>query len=318
MACYHPIKGWRSRTVNPSGKRSLVFNVKQAYNDMPVDVPCGQCIGCRLERSRQWAIRIMHEAQEHADNCFITLTYADEFLPEDFSLHKEHFQKFLKRLRKHADITGQKIRYFHCGEYGEKFARPHYHACIFGYDFSDKLLFRSGRRDKIYTSSILEKLWPFGYATIGKLTFESAAYVARYCTKKITGKLAEESQHYDKIDYATGEVWERLPEYNTMSLKPGIGYKWYEKYHDDVYPRDEVIIKGKKVQPPKFYDRLYELQEPVIFRKIKNSRKARSLEHISENTHERLAIREQVQLKKFEQLKRNYENELPSLLHSGH
>lgn len=305
MPCYHPLKGWRSKTVNPSGKRSIVFNVKKAYHDLPIEVPCGQCIGCRLERSRQWAIRCMHEASLHERNMFITLTYNDQNLPENGSLVKEHFQKFIKRFRKRY---GQ-IRYFHCGEYGSQFARPHYHACIFGFEFDDKKHYRTINGFRIYTSDKLAELWPFGYSTIGAVTFESAAYVARYITKKITGKLAELSGHYDVINYDTGEVTTRQEEYITMSLKPGIGEGWFDKFYDDVYPRDEIIIKGKKMKPPKYYDKLFDLVDSNMFRKIKGERIKKSLVHSSDCTYERLNIREQVQNSKFKQLIRPYETE---------
>ena len=100
MACFHPLRAYYSKQINDSGKRSLVFNLRQAYDDTSVTISCGSCIGCRLERSRQWAVRCMHEAQLYRDNCFITLTYSDLHLPEDGSLHVKHFQDFMKRFRK--------------------------------------------------------------------------------------------------------------------------------------------------------------------------------------------------------------------------
>ena len=193
-------------TVNATGKRSIVFSPNQGYRDLPLEIPCGQCIGCRLERSRQWAIRISHEASLHEHNSFITLTYNNENLPKDLSLDVTHFQKFLKRLRAHTEdpdsdlypnilSQSKKPRFFHCGEYGEKFARPHYHACMFDLDFADQKHWKTINGNKHYTSETLEKIWPFGFSTIGDVTFESAAYVARYVTKKITGKNA--LHHYN-------------------------------------------------------------------------------------------------------------------------
>ena len=136
MPCYRPIKGYRSRRLNAeTGKRPVVFNPRDGFYDQPVDLPCGQCIGCRLERSRQWAIRCVHEASLHERNCFITLTYRDECLPTNGSLDLDAFQKFMKRLRRRF---GEGVRFFHCGEYGENFGRPHYHAILFNLDFSDK------------------------------------------------------------------------------------------------------------------------------------------------------------------------------------
>ncbi len=110
MTCYSPIAGYRSRTAGTAGGYGIVFKKEQS-NGQKIEVACGQCIGCRLDKSKEWAIRCVHEAQMHEANCFITLTYNAENLPSDGSLVKEHFQKFMKRLRK---TTPQKIRYFHC------------------------------------------------------------------------------------------------------------------------------------------------------------------------------------------------------------
>ena len=170
-------------------------------------VACGQCVGCRLERSRQWAIRCVHESQMHEQNCFITLTYSDEFLPENGSLQLKHFQDFMKRLRFHV---GGGIRFFHCGEYGEENGRPHHHAIIFNHDFADKKVWKTNNGVVLYRSKILEELWPYGFATVGCVSFESAAYVARYITKKVNGDMAD--SHY----------LGREPEYITMSRRPGV------------------------------------------------------------------------------------------------
>lgn len=303
MPCFHPLHGYKSRTLNASGKRSITFNPTQGFRDLPVSVPCGQCIGCRLERSRQWAIRCVHESQLHDANCFITLTYDNDHLPKDRSLHVEHFQKFMKRLRKQY---GPGIRFFHCGEYGEKFARPHYHACLFGFDFKDKLLWKTVRGTHLFTSDSLKKLWPFGFSTIGNVTFESAAYVARYITKKITGKNAE--QHYSHIT-SDGEILERKPEYVTMSRRPGIASHWFQKYSCDVYPSDFIVLNGKKLKPPKFYDRIYEHTYPLKLQAIKIKRKQLAKTKSEHNTPWRLADREEIQVAKFKQLIRSYEND---------
>lgn len=303
MPCYNPLNGYRSQSVNSSGKRSIVFNVSQGFRDLPVTVPCGQCIGCRLERSRQWAIRCVHEASLYPKNCFITLTYAPEHVPKDGSLKKSHFQKFMKRLRK--KFPENKIRFFHCGEYGEKNDRPHYHACLFNFDFPDRELINT-RGAKLYISKTLQKLWPYGFSTIGDVTFESAAYVARYITKKVTGKRA--LYHYHLID-SQGEILaERLPEYITMSRRPGIARDWYEKFKDDVFPHDFVVLKEKKLKPPKYYDKLLEQTSPSAAQKIKNLRKALASLHSENNTHERLLVREEVQHHKLKKLKRSYES----------
>lgn len=303
MPCYKPISGYRSQTINPNGKRNIVFTKRTGYIDLPIQIPCGQCIGCRLERSRQWAIRCAHEASLYDNNCFITLTYNNENLPENKSLNLKHFQDFMKRLRKKF---GAKIRFFHCGEYGEKFQRPHYHACIFNFDFPDKKLFNEVRGNRLYTSETLQSLWTFGFSTIGSVTFESAAYVARYITKKITGKLAE--SHYETM-LPDGELIQRTPEYTTMSRRPGIAKEWFQKFSKDIYPDDFVIIRGKKLKPPKYYDTQYEIYAPEELEKIKHLRKNNGLKHKPNNTRDRLAVREFIQQEKFSRLKRSYEND---------
>jgi hypothetical protein len=299
------MKGWKSFDVNASGKRSITFDKKRGLPHEPLEIPCGQCIGCRLEYSRQWAIRLMHEKRMHQESCFLTLTYKDENLPQHNSLNKKHFQDFMKKLRFWLDH--KKIRFFHCGEYGENFGRPHYHAILFGHEFSDKQhLFTTDRGDKVYTSKQLDDKWTHGLCTLGDVTFESCAYVARYVTKKVTGKKA--THHYNEIDYQTGEILtERSPEYVTMSRRPGIGKSWLEKYTTDVFPHDEVIIRGMAVKPPKYYSNLFEKFHPDEFAKIKEARKAaaRKPEVKADNTYERLRVREYIQDKKLkEQLKR--------------
>ncbi|AXH74125.1 MAG: replication initiator protein [Microviridae sp.] len=191
MPCFKPLDAWRDPS-NPSGKLIFSYNAKRCGSPAPdLKVPCGQCVGCRLERSRQWAIRCVHEASLHKKNCFITLTYNDEHLPENSSLDYRVFQLFMKRLRKKY---GDNIRFYMCGEYGENFGRPHFHACLFNHDFSDKKLWKTVNKMPLFRSAELEELWPFGFSSIGSVTFESAAYVARYIMKKITGEAAE--KHY--------------------------------------------------------------------------------------------------------------------------
>lgn len=321
MPCYFPMEGWRSLEVNPSGKRSIVFNPKQGFADMPITVPCGSCIGCRLERSRQWAVRCVHEASLYQNNSFITLTYRPENLPETGSLQFIDFQKFMKRLRKQVADGASKyrnvlladssnIRYFHCGEYGERLSRPHYHACLFGLDFGDKKVCSRNRRTGMiyYTSKSLEEIWGKGFVQVGEMNFETAAYAARYVTKKVTGKDAFE--YYNKIDKETGEILEeKRPEYVTMSRRPGIGKGWLNKYESDVFPRDEVVMRGKMMKPPKYYLGQYEIASPDDYARLKGKRKELAKEKKKDNTAERLAVKRQVKEYKYKQLIRSYENE---------
>jgi hypothetical protein len=311
VPCYHPITAWRSRNVNLSGKRSLVFNRRDGYDDLEVQIPCGQCIGCRLERSRQWAVRCLLESSLYDENCFLTLTYDDEHMPADRSLHVEHFQLFMKRLRKKF---GSGIRFFHCGEYGDQFSRPHYHALIFNFDFPDKKPHSKNHDGSVlFTSDLLSDLWPFGYVLIGAVTFESAAYVSRYVTKKITGKAAQAVDDdgllpYEQLDPITGEVLSLRPEYVTMSRRPGIGKPWLDRWHKDVYPQDYVVVNGKPSKPPKFFDSQYEIIAPSDFARIKGARLRAAEARSGDLTQDRLDAGEKIKSQQTQQLKRSFEN----------
>lgn len=308
MPCYHPLEVYRSRTGG------ITFSRSQAWSDKKdVKISCGQCIGCLLQRSLVWALRCNHEAQCHESNSFVTLTYNEENLPEGGTLVPDHFQKWLKRLRKR--ISPNKIRFFGCGEYGDKNSRPHYHALLFGYDFPDKKLHKVTRRgDRLYTSEELNLSWtnpdtkqPYGHALIGDLTFQSAAYVARYCTKKITGEKA--ATHYQNVDPYTGEINQLVPEFSRMSRRPGIGREWFQKYKSDVYPGDFCEINGKKMQPPAYYDKLHEELHEEAHRKIIRARKKNGLRYADDNTPERLKVREKVHQARAKTLKRSLETE---------
>lgn len=304
MACYRPLTGYRSKFVNRNGKREIVFNTSDGYADMEVKIACGQCIGCRLERSRQWALRGVHEASLYDRNSFITLTYDDANLPADGSLDVTHFQKFMKRLRRKYPET--KIRFFHCGEYGDRTRRPHYHAVLFNMDFNDKILIKEKEGICLYTSPTLSQLWPMGFNTVGDVTFESIAYVARYITKKVTGELAE--SHYQVIDSDSGELISVLkPEYVTMSRRPGIGRDWYDKFKGDCYPKDFVTVRGKKMRPPKFYDKILEDQHGELFERIKEKRIKDAQKYKADQTVERLEVKEAVKQAQLNQLKRKLE-----------
>lgn len=286
MPCYFPLHGYRARTVNDSGKRSVVFNVKDGYRDLPVTIACGQCIGCRLDRSAQWATRLTHEAQLHEKKCFLTLTYEDSQVPQGGTLVKRDFQNFMKRLRKNCT---SRIRFFHCGEYGETTRRPHYHAIIYGLDFSEdrKPRASTAQGHTLYDSEKLTYLWGHGHAWIGNVTPESTAYVARYCLKKINGERAE--AHYRTVDPRTGEITQLLPEYITFSKS--LGLKWFKKYTSDVFPRDEVILAGKRRKTPRAYDNQLEKDNPKLLSKIKHRRRARASRNKYDNSPSRLATR---------------------------
>lgn len=259
MPCYHPLTAWRAPPLQVTRAGDVVFNDPHDSRYKQIQVACGQCIGCRLERSRQWALRCVHEASLYDDNCFLTLTYDDEHLPPDLSLNTEDIQLFMKRLRRR--IEPAKVRFFQCGEYGEQFGRPHHHVILFGYDFPDKELISRNIGNNVYRSDLLCDLWHHGFSSIGSVSFESAAYVARYILKKVTGDSAKD--HYQG----------RKPEYITMSRRPGIGKDWFDLYSSDIYPKDFITIKqGLKCHPPKYYDKLYERNHYEDLRAIKEKR----------------------------------------------
>jgi hypothetical protein len=315
VPCYHPLSAWQT------SDGQVVFVERSRFDIVKsLQLACGQCVGCRLEKSRQWAMRCLHEAKMHEKSCFITLTFApfswyhargrvDSYKEKKYeydmqdsalNLHYQQFQLFMKRLRKKY---GSGIRFYMCGEYGEKFGRPHFHAAIFGHDFSDK--YEPKRTDSgsfVYRSRELEKLWDYGFSSVGEVTFESAAYIARYIMKKITGDLAK--HHYQFVDTTSGEIIKRVPEFNKMSLKPGIGADWLEKWKDDVYPHDYVIINGKKVKPPKFYDLKFKKSNPYEWEEVEFSREKKAKENFGDNTDSRLLVKETIARKRIEMLKR--------------
>lgn len=293
MPCSRALTGYLSKCINKSGKRSLIFNKNEALSpDCPISIPCGQCRHCRLEHSRQWALRCYHEASLYKLNCFITLTYSDEFLPTGYHLRSDPSRpnywvftpapgsidprdptEFMHRLR---EKFGPGIRSFGCAEYGELLNRPHYHICLFNFDFSDKVLLKeyskNGIEDiKLYVSQALQDLWPKGHSTVGALTFESAAYTARYVTKKFTGARAQD--HYAVVNHANGEVMQRLPERAVaVSRRPGIGKLWYEKFGQFLRDHDFVYLRGRKMRPAKYYDRLFDVIDPIALETVKESR----------------------------------------------
>lgn len=284
MPCYSPIAGWYSRELNDNGKRPIVFDMRDGFTDMAVSLPCGKCVGCLLDKSREWALRCMHESSLHEDNCFITLTYNDDNLPIDNSLNKSHFQKFFKRLRKKY---GKGIRYLHCGEYGGITGRPHYHCAVFGWRPTDLVVHKSTSYGKLYESEILAQLWRKGFVTVTELTYETCAYVARYVVKK----------QEDDTDYGLLQK-----PYITMSNRPGIGYGWYAKYKTDVFPDDFIVHQNKKQKPPRYYIEKFGLTNKLEYAKVKLKRKIASLENPIDR--ERLDASEEVKKAAIKALKR--------------
>lgn len=342
MPCYKP-----GRLDLRTGGRPIYYGHLQIAGGVApalipgqvVPGPCGKCTGCRLERSRQTAVRLVHEAQLHDRTSFLTLTYNDASLRwadarlEDqrasdaaqvkdsvvdttrtretcthegihATLSYDDLRGFTQRLN--SDLRrrfGKGVRYYACGEYGERTHRPHYHIAVFGEDFSDdRLEWKHSNGHQLWRSSRLARLWPHGDADIGDLTFESAAYIARYIMKKINGVMAVD--HYRRLDREGNENWLK-PEFNVMSRRPGIASEWFKQFKSDVYPHDHVISRGHPAKPPRYYDKLLEQIDPYLLQAIKADRIAAASLHEEDNTPQRLEARETVALAKLNQTKRS-------------
>lgn len=256
VACHHPLKAWRLPERGSSGRRLVSFSTP---SDERLELPCGQCIGCRLEYSRQWAVRCMHEASLYDENCLISLTYDDEHLPRGSSLDRDAFPLFMKRLRKEVSRGGRRVRYFYCGEYGGRNGRPHYHALLFNYGFPDRRQWTVRNGYPVWRSAQLEKLWPDGQSEIGSVTFESAAYVARYVAKKLGCK--RKSGKYAFVD-RNGQWVHLEEEFAEMSRCPGIGKEYVLRFKDEILRDDAVVSRGRLTSVPRYYDGILAELEP--------------------------------------------------------
>jgi len=244
-----PLKAYRA----PGG--AIVFDSKRGFAERRLELPCGRCIGCRLARAQSWALRAQHEAALHSQNAFVTLTYTEEELPEGGTLVLSDWQDFMKRLRRR--IPG--IRYLACGEYGRTTFRPHYHALFFGADFRD-----GGYQvaPNLWSNELLDEAWSCGRVAVGPFTPESAAYVARYTVKKVTGEFSE--KFLERVDPGTGEVFSVAPEFFAMSRRPGLGAKFFEKYKSDLFPADFSVLSGSRVPVPRYYRDKLSVDSPEL------------------------------------------------------
>lgn len=293
MPCYGPLTAYYAGQRNPSGKRSLTFRKQGSYSGVEIQVPCGQCIGCKLERSRQWALRCLHESRSHNSSCFVTLTYEDSRLPAFSSLELGELQRFMKRLRKQRPPG---LRFYACGEYGDLTLRPHYHVLLLNTSFPDMRKMSWGlsapSEHETFASAELSTLWPLGQSVIGQVTFESCAYVARYCTKVITGDGAE--KHYGG----------RAREFCVMSRRPGIGLDWYTRYGSEWYKHDSVVVENREAGIPRYYDTKLKDSDPVLLSKLKRARR-RAVIALGKETSRRRWTKERVALLTMQHFKRD-------------
>lgn len=314
MACYHPLKAFDISSIagtSKNNKKNLLiksYNVNhieliknkyiECYDDYRsdlceryikdyIEIPCGKCIGCRLEYSRQWANRMMLECKYHSQSWFITLTYDDLHIPRSYygdpstgealpslTLSKRDLQLFFKRLRKQ---TGQNFRYYACGEYGENTHRPHYHFIVFGLELDDIKFLRNADNFIYYTSDTIAKAWSeydnysgertsLGYHMVCNVSWETCAYVARYVTKKLNGSAAD---FYNTFNLQ--------PEFCIMSRKPGIARQYFDENADDILKYQSINIStptgGRQFRPPRYYDKLFDIIAPEEMADIREIRK---------------------------------------------
>lgn len=300
MACTKPITGYYAKSTNPSGKRSIVFDRKRAFSDLPVVLPCGMCLGCRIDKARQWSLRCVHEAKQHVFNSFVTLTYEDDHLPSDSAVNKRELQLFFKKLRK----AGFVFRYYASGEYGTINNRPHYHVLFFGIDFhEDRRLHRIQNEKRYYTSETLTRIWGNGRADITGLNITTAQYVAKYIIGKKLGKDAEDDPVYSRLDLSTGEWFSVNPEFVLMSRRPGIGSDWYDQYHTDAFPSDFLVHEGRTYGVPRYYTNKLRSKDESAFKPIRAKRRREA--EINKRTPEQLDAKHIILQQKENQNRRN-------------
>lgn len=291
MPCYSPIP---ARKLASGGVTFDVggLSLDQARRVGCIDIPCGQCIGCRLARSRDWTLRCMHEASLWPANSFVTLTYADDKLRSP-SLDYRDFQLFMKRLR--FNNKNRPVRFFMCGEYGSANLRPHFHALLFNQSFSSPSLWsRTHQGDPLYTSAELDRAWQQGLATFGAVTHESAGYVTRYAIK-------EGSVPSEWLD-----AMELRREFVNMSRRPGIGADWLRKFRSDVFPCDYVVdSNGQKSRVPRFYDDRNQFHDPDLHARVKAERIESARSNWRDNTEARLRTKAEVKKAALRQLVRD-------------
>lgn len=306
MACFRPLEAYQ----DDAGGAPRLGGYWAGENGRYLELPCGHCAGCRMDRRLEWSIRCTHEAQLYDSNLFVSLDYAPEKLPESRSLEYRDVQLWLKRLRKACKgvtriVTKDRprgyypVRFFLSGEYGSQTLRPHWHAILFNLAFKDQVRLFNGT----YQSDIADELWSKGRCVIGDVTASSISYVAGYTTDKLYGRGKNEA--YEVVDVSSGEIKERRPELVSMSRSPGIGHWWYERYARDLFgtenaPHDFAVVEGKQRKVPRYYWRLFgESGNPFVVEEVREQRIAKAGEvDKSEETRERRAVREESLLRR--------------------
>lgn len=288
MSCFHPLPAIKKRYSDQFivGRQGESFEpyVDSLTGELieQIKIPCGKCIGCRMDYSRAWADRCVLESLDYpSDRCwFVTLTYNDDNIETDkrslisdkgtLTLYPKDVQDFLKRLRiewqRRYNCDG--IRFFMCGEYGSTTARPHYHLLIYNLPIPDLSFYKANMQgDILYNSPELEDIWSHGFVVIGKFEWKTAAYTARYVLKKFKGKTKEETDdHYKSVGL--------YPEFTRCSRRPGIARPFYDRHSSEIYKNDEIILPGGRVtKPPKYFDKVLRDEDPDLMQFIKSARR---------------------------------------------
>jgi len=272
MACFRPITCWK-----PLDGGAVQF--RELRNHREIEIPCGQCIGCRVSRQKMWSFRCLAEAALHRDNWFLTLTYAPEHIPAHGALVHRHWQLFAKRVRR---SLGQ-FRYLMCGEYGETTQRPHYHALLFGLALPDAYQFSVRRDHPVFRSPTLEKLWGLGLSELGTVTAQSARYCAGYVLKP--------SQAPERVNVYTGELVELPKPYGRMSLRPGIGDAWIRRYFAEVFTHGACFSQNQRFRIPDRFKHILSELDPDSYDQLREAAIAKA-QSSPDTTPDRLAVRE--------------------------
>lgn len=291
MPCFQPKQVWWAEKPTANGNKGITFTAGLSDGQPSFNIPCGQCTGCRIAHSSGWTTRLYQEAKRYIQSSFLTLTYSPEHEPATGSLCKRDLQLFMKRVRKH--FPGVDMRYFAVGEYGDISGRAHYHMILFGMAFVEdrRPHSKNSAGQQLFKSELLDKLWGKGHCLIGNVSAQSCGYVAQYAHKKVNGTQSDEA--YRRVDPQTGETWLLQKEFALMSRRPAIGFRYFQENHRSVYLRGSVIMNGRQVPIPKYFDRKLAEIDPLLMESIKTGRFEDAQERLPEQTPERLVVREE-------------------------
>lgn len=263
MSCYHPLQGARL----PNGTVKIFAQLSTAlknYQGEILKIPCGRCVGCRLDYASDWADRMCIESKLRDHSWFVTLTYDDEHVPytDDLcqTLKPKDMTDFLKRYRR--AIEPEKISYYYSGEYGTQTLRPHYHMILFGSSIYDLELYQKSPNGVYYKSKWFDSIWQKGNCIITEFSWQTASYTARYVLKK----LGMPKEHWDHVSI--------YPEFSRCSRRPAIGRRYFDQFYEEIYKNDEIFLSGGKVvKPPKYFDNLLKGMDLDLLEHVKEIRR---------------------------------------------